>query len=138
MRRVAITGFGIVSCLGNSRAEVLDSLRHGRSGIELIPERKQLGFRSALGGRIRNLPPLQLPKRNLRQMGPGTVLAVHATMQALADARLEPAELRNERTGVIIGNVGNMRDVYRQCRMFEDKTQRLGGSAEQKVIGDST
>src|SRR5712692_9254231 len=107
MRRVAITGFGIVSCLGNNRAEVLESLLQGRSGIELIPERKQLGFRSALGGRIKNLPPLGVPKRNLRQMGPGTVLAVHATMQALAEAGLEREHLRNERTGVIIGNIGN-------------------------------
>ncbi len=138
MRRVAITGFGIVSCLGNNRTDVLESLVQGRSGIAFIPERKQMGFRSALGGRIKSLPAPEVPKRNLRQMGSGTLLAVHATMQALAEAGLKPDHLRNERTGVIIGNIANMHDIYRQCRMFEDKTQKLGGTALQKAMGDST
>ncbi|MBI3328215.1 MAG: beta-ketoacyl-[acyl-carrier-protein] synthase family protein, partial [Nitrospinae bacterium] len=137
MRRIVITGMGIVSCLGNNRQEVLESLRRGRSGIEFIPERKALGFRSALGGRIRNLPSPNIPKRNLRQMGPGSLLAVHATRQALEGAELEPHQIRHERVGVIIGNVGNMQDTYQQCRMFHDKTQKLGGTAEQKVMGDS-
>lgn len=137
MRRVVITGMGIVSCLGNNQQEVLESLQKGRSGIECIPERKALGFRSALGGQIKNLPPLNLPKRNLRQMGPGSLLAVHATREALAGAGIEPHQIQHERAGVIIGNVGNMQDIYRQCRIFHDKSQKLGGTAEQKVMGDS-
>ncbi|MBI4587213.1 MAG: beta-ketoacyl-[acyl-carrier-protein] synthase family protein [Candidatus Rokubacteria bacterium] len=137
MRRVVITGMGVVSCLGNNTRAVLDSLRQGRSGIEFIPERKSLGFRSALGGRIRDLPPPNVPKKNLRQMGPGSHLAVHATFQALEDAGLTPAQLQNDRTGIIIGNAGNMQDTYRQCRMFHDKTQKLGGIAMQRVMADS-
>jgi 3-oxoacyl-[acyl-carrier-protein] synthase-1 len=137
VRRVAITGMGIVSCLGNDRREVVTSLQEGRSGIEFIPERKELGFRSALGGRIKDLPPLDIPKRNLRQMGQGTQLAVHATIQALQDAGLEPEQIRYERAGAIIGNIGNMEDVYQQCRMFHDKTMRLGGTAMQKAMTDS-
>lgn len=137
MRRVVITGMGIVSCLGNNRQEVLESLRRGRSGLAFIPERKRLGFRSALGGRIKGLPLPEIPKRNLRQMGPSAILAVHATRQALESAGLQPHQLQHERAGVIIGNVGNMQDIYRQCRMFHDNTQKLGGSAEQKVMGDS-
>ncbi len=70
MRRVVVTGLGIVSCIGNNQREVLEALQQGRSGIEAIPERKTLGFRSCLGGRIKGLEPPDIPKRNLRQMGP--------------------------------------------------------------------
>lgn len=137
MRRVAITGIGIVSCIGNNTKEILESLRHGRSGIELIPERKELGFRSALGGRIKGLSRPDIPKRNLRQMGAAGQLASHAMLEALEDAELESHRLQSDRVGIIIGNAGNMHDIYSQCRMFHDKTQKLGGTAEQKVMGDS-
>lgn len=137
MRRVAITGIGIISCIGNNCQEVLESLRQGRSGIEFIPERKSLGFRSGLGGRIKDLEPPDIPKRNLRQMGPGSHIAVHATQQALADAELEPHQIKSDRTGIIIGNVGNFQDIYQQCHMFRDENLKLGGTALQKVMGDS-
>jgi 3-oxoacyl-[acyl-carrier-protein] synthase I len=137
MRRVVITGMGVVSCLGHNRREVLISLQEGRSGIEYIPERKELGFRSALGGRIKDLPAPDVPKRNLRQMGPGSSLAAHAALQALADADLETAQVQNDRTGLIIGNIGNMQDIYRQCRVFQDKSMKLGGTAYQKTMGCS-
>jgi 3-oxoacyl-[acyl-carrier-protein] synthase-1 len=135
MRRVVITGIGIVNCLGNNQQEVLEALQQGCSGFEYIPERRSLGFRSALGGRIKNLPLPRVPKRNLRQMGPGTHLAVHAAQQAIADAGLEPLRIQYGRTGIIVGNVGNMQDIYRQCRVVHDKTQKLGGTAYQRVMG---
>jgi len=53
MHRVVVTGLGIVSCLGNTLGDVTDALRRGRSGIELLPERKALGFRSSLGGKLK-------------------------------------------------------------------------------------
>jgi 3-oxoacyl-[acyl-carrier-protein] synthase-1 len=137
VHRVVITGRGIVSCLGNNKEDVWAALQMGRSGIVMIPERQELGFRSALAGRITNLTPPDIPKRNLRQMGPGSIIAVHATLQALEEAELKPEDLKQEGTGVVIGNVGNMQDVYRQCRMFHDKTQKLGGTAEQRVMADS-
>ncbi|HXH09410.1 MAG TPA: beta-ketoacyl-[acyl-carrier-protein] synthase family protein [Alphaproteobacteria bacterium] len=137
MRRVAITGMGVLSCIGLSCQEVLASLQQGRSGIEFIPERKSLGFRSAIGGRIKGLGPPNVPKRNLRQMGPGSYFAVHAAMQALEQAGLRPEQLQHERVGIVIGNIGNMQDVYRQCHIFHEGTQRLGGTAYQKVMTDS-
>jgi 3-oxoacyl-[acyl-carrier-protein] synthase I len=137
MRRVAITGMGILSSIGIKCREVLNSLQEGRSGIEFIPERKVLGFRGALGGRIKGLGPPNVPKRNLRQMGPGSYLAVHSVQQAVEDAGLAMPQLQNDRTGVIIGNIGNMQDIYRQSRMFHDRSQRLGGTAYQKAMGDS-
>ncbi|MBI3827089.1 MAG: hypothetical protein HY294_13935 [Candidatus Rokubacteria bacterium] len=137
LRRVAITGFGIVSGLGNDRDRVLDALRSGRSGIELIPERKALGFRSALGGRIKDLEPPAVPKHNLRLMGRGSYLAVPAALQAIADAGLTPEEVASDRMGVVIGNLGNMHDVYVQSRKFADKTGKLGATAQPYVMGCS-
>jgi 3-oxoacyl-[acyl-carrier-protein] synthase I len=137
VRRVAIVGMGIVSAIGNNTTDVLVSLRQGRSGIELIPERQELGFRSALGGRIKNLAALDVPKRNLRQMGRGSQLAAHAAQQALENAGLEPRALQSGRVGVVMGNVGNAQDIYRQCRMFYDKSMKLGGTAMQRAMTDS-
>jgi 3-oxoacyl-[acyl-carrier-protein] synthase I len=137
MRRIAITGIGILSSIGIHYREVLESLQQGRSGIELIPERKAMGFRGVLGGRIKGLGQPNVPKRNLRQMGAGSYLAVHGVQQALESAGLAPPQVQNDRTGIIIGNIGNMQDIYQQCRIFHDRTQRLGGTAYQKVMGDS-
>jgi 3-oxoacyl-[acyl-carrier-protein] synthase-1 len=128
---------GIVSAIGNNTREVLASLRQGHSGIELIAERQALGFRSALGGQIKNLVPLDIPKRHLRQMGRGSLLAVHAAQQALEDAGIAPQALRSGRVGVVMGNVGNAQDIYRQCRMFYDKSMKLGGTAMQRAMTDS-
>jgi 3-oxoacyl-[acyl-carrier-protein] synthase-1 len=137
MRRVVVTGLGIVSCIGNTVPEVRDALQQGRSGIELISERKAMGFRSALGGRIKGLDAPDVPKRNLRQMGPASYFAVHAAQQAIADAGLGPEEIRSDRTAVIIGNAGNFQDTYRQCHMFRDEGLKLGGTVLQKIMADS-
>jgi 3-oxoacyl-[acyl-carrier-protein] synthase-1 len=137
MRRVAITGMGVVSCIGNNTKDVLEALTQGRSGIEVIPDRKELGFRSALGGKIKGLELPKIPKRNLRQMGSCSLMAVHAAQEALEDAGLELADLQSERIGVVIGNIGNMRDVYNQCRAVHDKTLKLGGTAYQKTMNCS-
>jgi len=137
MRRVVVTGLGIVSCLGNNIREVADALRQGRSGIELLPERKALGFRSSLGGVIKPVELSDIPKKYLRQMGPGSHIAVHATLQALQDAAWEAPRIKNERTAVIIGSAGNFQDIYRQCHMFRDEGLKLGGTALQRVMHDS-
>jgi len=138
MRRVVITGMGIISCLGNNQRDVLAALQAGRSGIGLIPERKALGFRSGLAGLITGVEPPDVSKRDLRQMGPGTCFGVHAVRQALEDAAWEPAQIQSDRTAVIIGNAGNSQDTYRQCHMFRDEGLKLGGSALQRVMADTT
>ncbi|OEU70556.1 MAG: hypothetical protein BA863_18200 [Desulfovibrio sp. S3730MH75] len=137
MRRVVIVGMGIVSSIGNNSREVLRSLRDGRSGIEFIPERKELGFRSALGGTIRDLSPLDIPKRTLRQMGRGSYLATHAVLQALENARLSRREVQNEQTGLIIGNMGNMRDAYDFCHKFHVEGKNPGGIAYSRAMASS-
>src|SRR5215475_7307320 len=116
MRRVVITGLGIISSIGNNTQEVLHSLQHGCSGIEFIPERKELGFRSALGGTLKNVAAPDIPKKFLRQMNRSTQLAVHAVQQALDDAQLSQHDIQHERTGLMLGNMGNMQDIYNSCR----------------------
>lgn len=115
MHRVAITGLGIVSPLGNSVTEVLESLRQGRSGVEFVPERKELGFRSALAGRLRNFIPRTFDREHERHLGDGGRMAMTAVCQAVEDAGLNDELLRSERTGAIVGNGGNMRDIYQLC-----------------------
>lgn len=137
MRRVVITGMGIVCCLGNSLEEVLSALQEGQSGIEFIPERKQLEFRSALAGTLKDFTPPDIPKKYLRQMGQSSYLAVPAAQQAIADAGLQENELHSDRTGIIIGNSRNMRDIFDQCSNVYHRTKKLGGTALQRVMASS-
>jgi len=106
MRRVVITGLGIISPIGNDAAEVSASLRAGRSGIAFEPAYAERGFRSQVAG----IPQIDLTeaidKRQLRFMGPTAAYAFLAMQQAIADSGLEDADVSNERTGIIAGSGG--------------------------------
>ncbi|WP_373353981.1 beta-ketoacyl-ACP synthase I [Pseudoroseicyclus sp. CXY001] len=106
MRRVVVTGLGIVSPIGNTAAEVTEALRAGRSGIEASEEMAEHGFRSQVAGTLKIDPKEHLDKRTLRFMGPGAAYAYLAMQQAIADAGLEEAEVSNIRTGLIAGSGG--------------------------------
>jgi len=105
-KRVAITGMGIISCLGLSRAEVKQALAEGRSGIEFLPERKKLGFQSGLSGVIKNFDAKKILDRKKRKSMPEFGLwAWSAVEQALTQADIEPASLHGDaETGMIFGN----------------------------------
>jgi len=106
MRRVAVTGLGIVSSIGNSAQEVLASLKAGRSGIVAAPDYTERGFRSQVKGAI-NLDLVEaIDKRVLRFMGSGAGYAYLAMQQAIADAGLTPQEVSNPETGLIAGSGG--------------------------------
>lgn len=106
MRRVVITGLGIVSSVGNSKEEVLASLRAGRSGIEFCQEYADLGFRTNVHGPIR-LNADELIDRKLRRfMGDSAAFNYLAMQQAIADAGLESQELSHPRIGLIMGSGG--------------------------------
>ncbi len=137
MRRVAITGMGIVNCLGNSLDEVLGGLRAGRCGIEAVPERKELGFHSCLAGVVKNFTPPEMPKRLARQMGDGARFAVAAARDAINDARLCDDRIRHDRTGVIIGNSGNMHEVYQLCNTMATLKKKLTGMALPRTMASS-
>ncbi|MEO0654280.1 MAG: beta-ketoacyl-ACP synthase I [Pseudomonadota bacterium] len=106
MRRVVITGLGIISPIGNDAAEVSDCLRVGRSGIGFEPNYAKNGFRSQVAG----IPKIDLvetiDKRQLRFMGPTAAYAYLAMQQAIADSGLSDADVSNERTGLVAGSGG--------------------------------
>ncbi|SDK34114.1 3-oxoacyl-[acyl-carrier-protein] synthase I [Methylophilus rhizosphaerae] len=107
MRRVVITGFGIVSSLGNNKQEVLDSLKAGRSGITYQPEYAERGLRSHVAGSIKNLDIEALIDRKLlRFMAKGHAYAWLAMQEAIADASLPEELISNVRTGLIVGAGG--------------------------------
>lgn len=107
MRRVVVTGFGIVSSLGNNQAEVLDSLQNGRSGITYQPEYAERGLRSHVAGSIKNLDIEALIDRKLlRFMAKGHAYAWLAMQEAIADASMPEDLVSNVRTGLIVGAGG--------------------------------
>lgn len=106
MRRVVVTGMGIVSPIGNNTSEVAASLKAGRSGVESSEEMIEYGFRSQIAGTLKINPTELIDKRRMRFMGPGAAYAFLAMEQAIADAGLSEAEVSNPRTGLIAGSGG--------------------------------
>jgi 3-oxoacyl-[acyl-carrier-protein] synthase I len=106
MRRVVITGLGIVSPIGNNADEVTESLRTGRSGIVFAPEYAEHGFRSQVHGMPQITLEDHVDKRNLRFMGPGAAYNFIAMEQAIKDSGLEDGDVSNPRTGLIMGSGG--------------------------------
>jgi len=106
MRRVVITGAGIISCIGNNKKEVLDSLLNTRSGIAFSEEYKKYNFRSQVCGTIKiNLNDL-IDRRILRFMGEGSAYAYLSMKEAIEDSGLSENEVSNEKTGIVVGSGG--------------------------------
>ena len=106
MRRVVITGIGIISPIGNSAVEVEASLRTGKSGIIAAPDYAERGFRSQVKGQPVITLEDHIDKRDLRFMGPGAAYNFLAMKQAIADSGLAPEDVSNERSGLIMGSGG--------------------------------
>lgn len=106
MRRVVVTGVGIVSSIGNNRQEVVESLKAGRSGIVFAEDHAEHGFRSQVKGAINIKLEDHVDRRLLRFMGPGAAYNYIAMQQAIEDAGLSEAEVSHERSGLIMGSGG--------------------------------
>ncbi|PWE48696.1 beta-ketoacyl-ACP synthase I [Thioclava sp. NG1] len=106
MRRVVITGLGIVSPIGNNAEEVTASLKAGKSGIVFAEDYAERGFRSQVKGQPKITLEDHIDKRNLRFMGPGAAYNFIAMEQALADSGLEESDISNPRSGLIMGSGG--------------------------------
>ncbi len=106
MRRVVVTGIGIVSSIGANANEVLASLREAKSGVSAAPEYAELGFRS----QVHAAPAIEwesmVDRRAARFLAQGTAFGHIAMEQAIADSGLEEAEVSHERTGLIVGSGG--------------------------------
>ncbi len=129
MRRVVVTGIGIVSSLGNNQAEVRQSLKEGRSGIVFVPEYKEMGFRSHVHGGITLDPETAVDRRLRRFMGDGAVWNYVAMQQAIADSGLTEADVSNERTGLIMGSGGpSTKDQVAAADLLREKksSKRVG------------
>ncbi|MCX7628347.1 MAG: beta-ketoacyl-ACP synthase I [Methylophilaceae bacterium] len=106
MRRVVVTGMGIVSSLGNNKMEVLASLREGRSGITFQPEYAERGLRSQVAGSIKLDVQQLIDRKLMRFMAKGHAYAWLALQEAITDAGLSPELVSNVRTGLIVGQGG--------------------------------
>ena len=106
MKRVVITGYGIVSCLGNDKATVTESLREGRSGIKFQEEYKEMGMRSHVAGSIDIDLDEHIDRKVKRFMGDASAYAYISMQQAIEDSGLTEDMVSNTRTGLIMGSGG--------------------------------
>ena len=106
MRRVVVTGIGIVSSIGSNANEVLASLREARPGVETAPRFAELGFRSQVYAPAKVDWESMVDRRAARFLAPGTAYGHIAMEQAIRDGGLEPDEISNERVGLIVGSGG--------------------------------
>uniref|UniRef100_A0A9E7ZWJ1 3-oxoacyl-[acyl-carrier-protein] synthase 1 n=1 Tax=Bosea sp. NBC_00436 TaxID=2969620 RepID=A0A9E7ZWJ1_9HYPH len=129
MRRVVVTGMGIVSSIGNNTQEVLASLQSAKSGISFVPDFAEHGFRSQVAGVPTLDPATVLDRRAMRFHGGGSAWNQVAMEQAIVDAGLEPAEISNERTGIIMGSGGP------STRALIDAYDKARESGSSKKVG---
>lgn len=140
MRRVVITGLGIVSPIGNNAEEVKASLMAGKSGIVASPEMAEHGFRSQIAGTVKLDITEHVDKRALRFMGPGAAYAYIAMGQAIADAGLDDDTVSNVRTGLIAGSGGpSTSAMFAAHNVVKDTgaTKRIGPFAVPKCMSST-
>ena len=139
MRRVVVTGMGIVSSIGNSTQEVLASLREAKSGISAAADYKRLGFRCQVHGAPTLDPAGMVDRRAMRFLGGGAAWNHVAMDQAIRDAGLEPGEVSNVKTGIIMGSGGpSTRAVVEAADITREKgPKRVGPFAVPKAMSST-
>ncbi len=131
MKRVVITGMGIVSSIGNNTLEVLASLRQAKSGIVKLEQYEKLGFRSQVAGTIKLDLEESLDRRTRRFMGDGAAYAYLAMQQAIVDAGLTNTDISNERTGLIVGSGGpSTKAIVNAARVTLERSPKKVGPTE--------
>ncbi len=137
MRRVVVTGLGIISSIGNNAEEVLASLKEGKSGIEANEQMVEHGFRSQIAGTLKIDVSEHVDKRTLRFMGPGAAYAHIAMSQAIADSGLTEDQVQNPRTGLVAGSGGPSTSAMltaHQTVLKTGATKRIGPFAVPKCM----
>ncbi|MEO0385142.1 MAG: beta-ketoacyl-ACP synthase I [Pseudomonadota bacterium] len=139
MRRVVVTGMGIVSSIGNTTDEVLESLRTAESGIDTAQDYVDLGFRCQVHGMPTVDVESLVDRRNMRFHGGGTAWNHIAMDQAIADAGLAPEEVSNPRTGIIMGSGGPSTKVIVESAAItrEKGPKRVGPFAVPKAMSST-
>ena len=140
MRRVVITGMGIVSSIGSSLSEVLESLRNSTSGITHSPEMEELGFKSQVHGRPKiNIEDI-LDKKTRRFMGEGAAWNYLAMRDAIEDAGLTPEEVSHEMTGLVMGSGGPSTETIvsaAQKTLDTGSPRKIGPTAVPKAMSST-
>ncbi|WP_415886098.1 beta-ketoacyl-ACP synthase I [Neptuniibacter sp. QD37_6] len=139
MRRVVVTGMGIVSCLGTDKETVLESLQQGRSGIKFQEDYKERGFRSQVAGSIDIDFSEQIDRKLLRFMGDAAAYTYIAMKEAIADANLAEDQVSNERTGLIVGSGGASADnIVETADITREKgVKRVGPYRVTRTMGST-
>ena len=139
MRRVVVTGIGIVSCLGNDKDAVLDSLREGRSGIKHNSSYEEIGMRSHISGSVDIDTVAMIDRKILRFMGDASAYSYIAMEQAIADSRLTPPQVSNERTGIVVGSGGGSpQDQLEATDIMREKgLRRVGPYRAPRTMGST-
>src|SRR3954449_8352404 len=139
MRRVVVTGMGIVSSIGNNSQEVLASLHEARSGISRAEKYAELGFRSQVQGAPTLNPAEVVDRRAMRFLGEGAAWNHVAMEQAIQDAGLAPSDVSNARTGIIMGSGGpSTRTLVEAADITRTKgPKRIGPFAVPKAMSST-
>ncbi len=140
MRRVVVSGMGIISSIGNNIDEVLDSLKNAKSGISKAPEYEKYGFRSQIHGAPKLDPFEVLDRRITRFMAKGSAWNYIAILEAIKHAGLEEKDYRaNERVGIIMGSGGpSTKDVVRAAQITQEKgPRRIGPTIVPKAMSST-
>ncbi|TDB01703.1 beta-ketoacyl-ACP synthase I [Halomonas marinisediminis] len=139
MRRVVVTGLGIVSCLGNDKQQVLEALKEGRSGIRFKEEYAERGFRSHVAGVVDIDLDALIDRKQRRFMGDAAAYAYVSMAQAIEDAGLTPEQVSNERTGLIAGSGGasSANQVEAADVMREKGLRRVGPYRVTRTMGST-
>lgn len=130
-RRVAITGLGIISCLGNTYREFVENLRQGRSGIRQVSEWEKFGLPSTVAGLVCGIEKIKqkagIEKKFLNCMSEGALYCVLAAREAINDAQLDEQKLRNKMTGCLVGSgVGSTGTIYDAgTKLYAGKAKRI-------------
>ncbi len=140
MRRVVITGIGIISSIGNNKNEVLESLREGKSGIAFSEEYAELGFRSHVHGAIKLDLTELIDRKKLRFMGEAAAYNYLAMQQAIEDSGLSEGDVSNPRSGLIVGSGGasNKNIVLAVDTMRSRGAKRVGPYMVPRTMGSTT
>jgi len=140
MRRVVITGMGIVSSLGNNCKEVLASLKEGRSGIERNPEQVEHGFRSQVAGTLKIDPAEHIDRKLLRFMGSAAAYNYLAMQEAIEQAGLSEEQVSNPRAGLITGSGGSScENIVQTADVARERgIKRVGPYMVTRTMGSTT
>ena len=140
MKRVVITGMGIVSSLGNSISEVTESLKTGKSGIQFCEDYAELGMRSHVAGRIHIDAKELIERKKYRFLADAAAFSYIAMEQAIADAGLDPQEIKTPQVGLITGSGGSSPATNVQAAQIakERGVKRIGPYAVPKTMCSTT